>query len=78
MIYDDVVNAVGVVVSERGYDVEIVPSMELRDFLDSMSILEVIIILEEEGGYETKLIRVDTISTVQDLIDEVSKCDKRE
>jgi acyl carrier protein len=78
MIYDDVVNAVGVVVSERGHDVEIVPSMELRDFLDSMSILEVIIILEEEGGYETKLIRVDTISTVQDLIDEVSKCDKRE
>lgn len=73
MVESDVINAIREVLEDSSIHIDIEPNMELRDLMDSMSILEVILILEQENNYETKFIRIDEVVTVQDLIRQVEE-----
>lgn len=78
MEYDLVIKAINEVLEEMDTEVDgLTPDVELRNIMDSMSLLEVLIILEEYG-YETKFIKADEFYTIGELVEKVKKCKKVE
>jgi acyl carrier protein len=67
MILDDVINAVNEVLGDKKNKYEINSDTNLWSILDSMSILEVILLVEE-CGYDIKRIKIETIQTVMDIV----------
>lgn len=73
MIYNAVIDSINEVLSEHDKKISLKPDTQLRFIMDSMSVLEVLLVLEEKG-FETKFIQVDEVDTVKNLVDLVSKC----
>lgn len=53
-------------------DIDIKHGDFLRSMMDSMHILEVLLLLEE-NGLDTKFIQIDKLQTVKDLMQQVKK-----
>lgn len=68
MIEQDVLDSVDELFKSRDIEASPTLSMKLSDYLDSMSILELILILEEKG-YSVNQVDIPNLDTAESLVE---------